>query len=350
MSVDNVQNSETNFSELSFSQLLQAKLREVPNEDPTKYLKYMYSTIHPGMISLAVKDAKRTLARENKKSGKFVNVYLTLGGDGMYESLYTGCIGALLWLQEYIDIARTSFNCTQAEVETTKQVLRKIGLPHVTDANLDEKGEIVARSSCKHYAAFLGSFVQWLTTGVSSFKVEGKMKCNMELSRFLSSLSLNSFPSIPFTAYYIGTIKNDDPMLLAERMSKIVDFNKFMTAESFELNQPKFVVQTENTPLVGISGHPLANIVYGQENNGNVEWYGLFQESEEFNRICVKNGVSCKDVKKYIYQTSWQQHQKNITEGNKMALFIQSQNFIKEVFEMRHQEYGIEPVEDEYTV
>lgn len=343
-------NELSDVTNLTYSQLLQAKLREIPNEDPTKFFKYMYSTIHPGMINLAVKDAKKALAREQKKTGQFVNVYLTLGSDGMTESLYTGCIGALLWLQEYIDIAQTSFNCTKAEVETTKQVLRKIGLPHVTDVGQNDKGEIIPRSTCKHYASFLGSFVQWLTTGVTSFKVDGKMKSNMELCRFLSSLSLNSFPSIPFTAYYIGTIKNNDPMTLAERMSKIVDFNKFMTAESFELNQPKFIVQTENTPLVGISGHPLANIIYGQENNGNVEWFGLFQDSDEFNRICVKNGVSSKDVKKYIYQTSWNDHQKKISEGDKMALFIQSQNFIKEVFELRHSEYNIEPVEDKYEI
>ena len=337
---------------LSFGQLLQAKLHEIPNEDPTKYFQYMYSTIHPGMMTLAVKDAKRTLMRENKKSGKNVNVYLTLGSDGMTESLYTGAIASLLWLQEYIDIAKTSFGCSSAEVETTKKVLRKIGLPYSLDASVDEKtGELKASSSCRHYASFLGSLVQWLTTGVTAFKVQGKMKSNMELSRFLSSLALNSFPSIPFTAYYIGSIKTEDPMELSAKMSRVIDFNKFMTPESLELNQPKFIVQNENTPLVGISGHPLANIIYGQENNGNVEWFGLFQESEEFNKICIKAGVSVSDVKKYIYQTSWKEHQRNISEGNKIALFIQSQNFVKEVFEMRHQEYGIDKnEEDDYLI
>ena len=337
---------------LSFGQLLQAKLHEIPNEDPIKYFQYMYSTIHPGMISLAVKDAKRALVRENKKSGKNVNVYLTLGSDGMTESLYTGAIASLLWLQEYIDIAKTSFGCTAAEVETTKKVLRKIGLPYSLDATVDENtGELKASSSCRHYASFLGSLVQWLTTGVTAFKVQGKMKSNMELSRFLSSLALNSFPSIPFTAYYIGSIKTDDPMDLSARMSRVIDFNKFMTPESLELNQPKFIVQNENTPLVGISGHPLANIIYGQENNGNVEWFGLFQDSEEFNKICIKAGVSVTDVKKYIYQTSWKEHQRKISEGNKVALFIQSQNFIKEVFELRHQEYGIDKNnEDDYMI
>lgn len=328
---------------LSFGQLLQAKLHEVPNEDPVKYFSFMYKTIHPGMVSLAVKDAKRALVREGKKTGKSVNVYLTLGGDGMTESLYTGAIAALLWLQEYIDIAKTSFGCTTEEVEITKKVLHKIGLPHSTDTTIDLKtGDIKPTSSCRHYASFLGSLVQWLTSGVTAFKVYGKMKSNMELSRYLSALALNSFPSIPFTAYYLGTIKTSDPMELSAKMSRVIDFTKFMTPESIELNQPKFIVQTENTPLVGISGHPLANIIYGQETNGNVEWFGLFQDSEEFSKLCVNNGVSASDVKKYMYQTSWKEHQKNITEGNKLALFIQSQNIMKDVFEMRNKEYGIE--------
>ena len=332
---------DSNILNLTFSQILQSKLHEIPTESPNEYLKYMYSTVHPGMVQLAVRDSKKILSRENKKSGKPVNVYLTLGSDGMTESLYTGAIAALLWLQEYIDIAKTTFNCTDAEIETTKKVLRTIGLPHPSDTRLDDEGNIVAASTCRHYASFLGSLVQWLTTGVTSFKVQGKMKSNMELARFLSSVVLNNFPSLPFTAYYIGTVKTDDMMELTEKLSKTIDFSKFMTPESIELNQPKFVVQTENAPLVGISGHPLANMIYGQENNGNVEWFGLFQESEEFSKICIKAGVSSKDVKKYIYQTSWKEHQKKISEGNKLALFVQSQNIIKEVFEMRHKEYNI---------
>lgn len=334
---------------LTFSQILQAKLHEIPNEDPNSFIKYMYSTIHPGMIQLAMRDGKSALSRENKKNGKPVNVYLTLGSDGFDQSFYNGAIAGLLWLQDYMDVAKQSFDCTQQEIDITKKVLRKIGLPHASDAKIDEtNGEISSASTCRHYSSFLGSLVQWCTNGVTCCQIDGKMKSNLELSRFLSSMALNSFPSLPFTAYYIGSIKTNDMMELAERMSKVVDFSKYMTEESIELNQPKFVVQTDNAPLVGITGHPLANMVYGQENNGHVEWFGLFQESEEFNKLCVKNGVSSKEVKKYLYQTSWKEHQKNITKGDKIAIFIQNQNIIKEIFELRHKEYGLDDdVEDE---
>lgn len=339
-------------TKLTFAQLLQSKLNEIPNEDPMGYIKYMYSTVHPGMIQLAFKDAKSVLAKENKKNGKPVNAYLTMGAEGMDQSFYTGVVAAFLWLQDYIDIAKTAFDCSQADVDTVKKVLRKIGLPSVHDARVEKKTDstFVANTTCQHYAKFLGSVVQWASTGVTSTLIQGKMRSNLELSRFLSKLALGSFPSIPFTAFYIGSVKTNDMMELAEKMSRAVDFNKYMTPESVELNQPKFIVQTDNAPLVGITGHPLSNIVYGQENNGQVEWYGLFQESEEFNRLCVKNGVSAKDVKKYIYQTSWTDHQKNVTRGDRLALFIQSQNIVKEVFELRHKEYGIDSTEETYDI
>lgn len=344
-------------SKLTFAQMLQAKLHEIPNEDPMQYIKHMYSTINPGMIQLALKDSKTAIAKEAKKGGKPVNVYLTLGGEGMDSSFFSGAISALLWLQDYIDIAKTNFDCTQTDVDTVKKILRKIGLPHVTDARLEQPdtsttdgAKLVATTTCKHYAAFLGSLVQWCSTGVTSTMIQGRMKSNLELSRFLSSMALASFPAIPYTAYLVGQTKTTDIMDLAERMSRCVDFHKFMTPESISLNQPKFVVQTDNAPLVGISGHPLCNVVYGSENNGNVEWYGLFQESEEFNRLCIKNGVSSKDIKKYMYQTSWADHQKKLARGDRIAVFINSQNIVKEVFELRHKEYSIENDDDAYEI
>ena len=369
-----------------------------------RFIKYMYSSIHPGMIQLAVKDAKLALTKEAKKGGKPVNVYLTMGAEGMDDSFYTGAVSALLWLQDYIDIAKSSFDCTQTDVDTVKKVLRKIGLPHVSDVRVevkpdpkgeskeskgeskasdskdepsdnkgtpkDSKGEsndsnskdskaadskpeptsqLVATTTCRHYASFLGSLVQWASTGVTSTVIQGRMRSNLELSRFLSKLALNSFPSIPFTAFYIGSVKTGDMMDFAERMSRVVDFNKYMTPESITLNQPKFVVQTDNAPLVGITGHPLSNMIYGQENNGHTEWFGLFMDNPEFSNLCIKNGVSVKDVKKYIYMTSWKEHQSKVASGDRLALFIQNQNIIKDVFEMRHKECGIDE-DDAYEI
>lgn len=333
---------------LTIEQQLSSILSTVPNEDPVEYFNQMYKSISPVMIREAVRVAKSELNKENKKNGKPVNVYLTLGSDGMTRSLFQGAIGMLLWIQDYLTVAGEKFGVSKTEIETAKKVLRACKLPQAQDAKFNEQtGKLEESSSCRHYASFLASYVAWLTNGTSLVTCKTKLRTNFELVRFLTGLSLNSFPSIPFTAYYIGSIRTLDMMELAEHMSKIVDFNKYMTPESITLNQPQFVVQTDSAPLVGISGHPLANTVLGQENNGNVEWFGLFQDSEEFTKICQKAGLTPKDVKKYMYQTNEKEHRKNLERGDKVAQFIQQQNFTKELYELRLKNYGLDNEEEE---
>ena len=332
----------------TLEQQLAAAIQSVPNEDPIQYFNSMYKTISPVMIQEAVRVAKKELQKENKKNGKPVNVYLTLGSDSLTRSLYTGAIGSMLWLPDYISVAGEKFGVSQSEIETCKKVLRAVKLPQAFDAKFNEQtNQLEESSSCRHYSAFLASFVAWLTNGTSLVQCRNKLRTNLELARYLTGLALNSFPSIPFTAYYIGSIRSLDMMELAEKMGKIVDFTKYMTPESIVLNQPKFVVQNEIAPLVGISGHPLANTVLGQESNGNVEWFGLFQESEEFSKICQKAGLTPKDVKKYMYQTTEKEHRRNLEKGDKVAQFIQQQNFTKELFEMRLKNYGLDDEEEE---
>lgn len=333
---------------LTLEQQLSSALSTIPNEDPVEYFNQMYKSISPVMIKEAVKVAKNEIAKENKKNGKPVNVYLTLGSDGFQRALYEGAIGTLLWLQDYITIAGEKLGISPVDIETCKKVLRACKLPQSHDATFNEQtGKLQESSSCRHYASFLGSFVAWLTNGTTLVTCKNKLRTNMELTRFLTGLALGSFPSIPFTAYYIGSIKTLDMMNLAEHMSRIVDFNKYMTPESITLNQPQFVVQTDSAPLVGISGHPLANTVLGQENNGNVEWFGLFQESEEFTKICQKSGLTPKDVKKYMYQTSEKEHRRNLERGNKVAQFINQQNFTRELYEQMLKGYRNEEEDGE---
>lgn len=332
----------------TLEQQLAAAIQSVPNESPIEYFNSMYKSISPIMVQEAVRVAKKELVKENKKNGKQANVYLTLGSDGMTRSLYTGAIGAMLWLNDYLTIAGPQFGVSESEIATAKKVLRACKLPQAFDAKYNEQTDkIEESSSCRHYAAFLASFVSWLTSGTTLVQCKSKLRTNMELARFLTGLALNNFPSIPFTAYYIGTIRSLDMMELAEKMSRVVDFNKYMTPESITLNQPQFVVQNESAPLVGISGHPLANTILGQESNGNVEWFGLFQESEEFSKICQRAGLTPRDVKKYMYQTTEKEHRRNLEKGDKIAQFIQQQNYTKEIFEMRLKNYGLDDEEED---
>jgi hypothetical protein len=212
----------------------------------------------------------------------------------------------------------------------------------VSDAGFDSADKMTPNSTCRHYSYFLSDFVAWLSTGITAFKQKDKVRTNMELSRFLTGLALESFPSIPHTAYYIGTIKTNDMFNLSEKLAKAVDFTQYMSDKSIELNQPKFVVQTENSPLVGIAGHPLANMIYGQIRNDNVSWFGVFQESEEFKKMCINAGLVPSDVQKYVLVNGYESHKKNLLKNDPIAKFIESQKYTKEIFELRTKVYSIE--------
>ena len=390
--------------ELTFAQKLNILLNEIPNEDPIDYFKYMYKTINVGTVRAAVESATNVLNKEKKTKGcNEANVYLTLGGDSNQRSLFTGFISGLLWLEQYINTSYDKFGVTKEDAETCKRVLRTMKLPSCGDIwrETDEehekrtkpiiekinqireeelrareeelrareelkseelKGEDINRkfdeqiemihntkynATCKHYASFLFSYITWLSTGETAFPSDTRIRSNMELSRFLTNMSLNSFPAIPYTVYYVGTVKTNDMANLAERLHSCFDFKKYMSDESITVNQPQFVVQNRYAPLVGIAGHPLGNIIYGYENNGKTEWYGLFTSSDEFEKICIKNGVSSKDIKKYIYQTDPETHKRNLLKNDPIAQFINSQRLAKEIFETRHKFYDIEGISDE---
>ena len=393
--------------ELTFAQKLNILLNEIPNEDPIDYFKYMYKTINVGTVRAAVESATNVLNKEKKTKGcNEANIYLTLGGDSNQRSLFTGFISGLLWLEQYINTSYDKFGVTKEDAETCKRVLRTMKLPSCGDIwretdeehekrtkpiiekinqireeelrareelkheelkhgeelkgeddkedinrKFDEQIEMIHNTkynaTCKHYASFLFSYITWLSTGETAFPSDTRIRSNMELSRFLTNTSLNSFPAIPYTVYYVGTVKTNDMANLAERLHSCFDFKKYMSDESITVNQPQFVVQNRYAPLVGIAGHPLGNIIYGYENNGKTEWYGLFTSSDEFEKICIKNGVSSKDIKKYIYQTDPETHKRNLLKNDPIAQFINSQRLAKEIFETRHKFYDIEGLSDE---
>lgn len=329
----------------------------VPAEDPVKYFNSMYKSINPVLVQEAVKDARRELQKENKKNGKPATVFLTLGAENMNRSLFTGAIAAALWLPEYLEGVAPSAGITQQELEITKKVLRAAKVPTVFDAKYDEnKDAFEESSSCRHYAAYLGSICTWLTNGTTLVACREKQRSNLELVKFLTGLSLNSFPSIPYTAYFIGSIKTNDHMELAEKMSRVVDFRKYMSEKSIELNEPKFVIQNESAPLIGIANHPLSNMLMGTDNNGKVEWFGLFADSEEFEKLCRQNGTTIKDVKKYMFTTSEADHTRNVAKQVPIAKFIESQPFTQELFALRHKVFDItsgieqDEVEDKYEI
>lgn len=341
-------NSQESVYKDDLSIYLQHLLSTVTPENPLDYFNDMYKSVNPHCVTVAKEEGKKVLQSETSKKGdKLCNVYLTLGGDSINKFLMEGIIAALLWLPNYIQDVADVYKLSREEVDTTLKILNAINLPKVFDAQIeqDEEGDIKQPSNCRHYASFLIAIIRWLTTGVTAFKQTGEeTKTNMEMVRYLSATALNSFPSIPYCAYFIGQTKTNDMSKLAEKLAKSVNFQEFMTKDSYQINSPKFVVQTQDAPLVGISGHPLGELYVGMldDTTKKTEWLGVFVKSEQFEQLCTENGLSVNEVHEYVMGISKQQHQKILQDRrnskHKIAEFIEKQgnDLIKTGFELFH--------------
>ena len=324
--------------EMSFRELAAKQASQISAENPLPYTPLMYKTINPVAIKLAIKDASTILTKENRKSGKEYDVYMTLGSEYNSEQMFDGLIGGMLFLEDYLDIAAEKKKLDRTDVETAKKVFRSIDLPTRADT----------KTNCRHYALLMQSFLTWLSTGFTQSPLTGDMKSNYEIIRFLRAMAMEQMPAIPPAVYHIGKVRSDDQMRLAERLHKAFDFSKYMSQISIMLNDPKFVVVSSNAPLIFQAGHPLANLFLGDNKDGETTWMGIFLETEEFGRICLENGIAAKDVKKYMIENTMESHQLNVRKGkDPIAKFIESQSLAKAIFEQRIKNYGVMKIEDD---
>ena len=315
-------------------QLLQMLIASVSNDDPLEILDQEYGPINPGMLEKAINLGKAEFAKLNKKDAKKINCYLTIGGDSYNRSFWNGVIAAILCIQDIMDIAKFNHNVSEEDVQTAKSVLAKINVPRITDITVEDTN-IKAISNCRHYASFLGTVAHWCTTGLSKIHTSGAAHTNMEAVRLLTASAMNQLPSVPFAAYFIGQIKNNNIYEVAEHMSSIINFSDHMSPESILINQPQFVVQTENAPIVGVVGHPLVNTAVGQKSpNGGFEWLGLFESNPEFDKLCLADGLTSQQVKKYLFQIDKERHEAAVARKDKVALFVERQHLAKQALEL----------------
>jgi hypothetical protein len=311
-------------------------LASVNHENPLDYLDSIYKSINPALIRDAVSTAKRVVTSENKKNGKPVNVYMSIGGEELNRSFYTGILSALLWLPSYLLQCAERGDIESKAVETTLNTLSACHLPKMFNAYTDKNGKQVVPTSVQQYTSFLLSVITW---GTSACHVQtgGPVRTNLEAARLITGTALGSFPSIASMHYYIDTIKTTDIMQLSEKLGQSMNWIKYMTPLSMQINQPRFIVQTSNAPLVGIAGHPCSNMLIAEADDNNmIHWVGLFSESKEFGDICAARNLSQKDVKRYIIMTSPEAHRTNLAIGLEIAKFIEEQQILKQIYTQRN--------------
>ena len=332
------------------AQNLSLLLSTITTENPLEFFNDMYKSINPHCIRIAKEEAKKLLEKQTSKSSKddkLVNVYFTLGGDSINRFLMEGIIATLLWLPYYVQDVEEVFKIPHEDVLTTIKVLNSIMLPKVMDAKDINNGEQKeTASNCRHYASFLIAIIRWLTTGITMFHNTGESRTNMELVRYLTATALNTFPSVPYCAYFLGQTKTPDMANLTETLAKQIypTLQDLMTKDAYQINSPKIVVQTQDAPLVGISGHPLGELYVGMldDTTKKTEWLGVFVKSEQFEQLCAEHGMSVNEVHEYVMGISKAQHMKILQDKkhdkHSIAEFIEKQGneLIKTGFELFH--------------
>ena len=330
-------------SERTMNDYLCGLVSQVPEENPLDYFNKIYVNINPMMMSEALKQARILVAAEESKTKKSrnkeeVDVYLIMGGENLNKSFYTGVIATLLWLPEYLKQSTSKFGVSKVDAEITQKVLNSCRLPAIHDVSEDVINGVkvsIESSSVRHYTAFLSSIISWCNNGITDFHVNGKQRTNMELSRYLSSAALNTFPSIPFAAYYIGTTHSEDPMAFAEKVGKTMKWTDYMSDENYILNEPKFVCTCRDAPIVSIPGHPLTDTFVAEIKDGQAKWLGIFVENEEFTKLCAKEGLTSNDIKKYIIEHNENEHRNLLAKHDPIAMFLEKQKMIKEAFKLK---------------
>lgn len=324
--------------------ILNKIISEIPIQDPLKYLDNMYDSCNPQLISWIVDKGKQEAQKLNNKKGtKEANIYFTMGNTNFNRAMFSGFFGGILWIEDYIRNKAYENDVSEDEIKTFSKVMRKMGLPQISNIKNDADKDDIQRYSVRTYDACLSNFVLWLSRGSMANSADAKhTRSNKEVIDTLTASSLSSFPAIPFTSFYLATVKtNDDILTLTERISKNVEFTKYVSNKFLDINEPKFVVATSNAPITNIINHPLVVNEYGIRNNNKIEWLAGFIQNEEFERICLKNSLSSDIVKKYILTTSEETLKRDIEQNKPIAKFIESQHVILQSFKNLKQASGL---------
>lgn len=328
----------------NISEIINQLISQMPAEDPLKYLETMYSSVHPGFIDYAITVGKDKLSKlNNKKGSKQANVYFTLGSENYTRSRISGFLSGILWTEDYVRSCGESAGVTPEEIKTYCTVLRKMGLPQIVDTYSDGH-----KYTTKTYEAILSNWLLWLSRGSLASKTSTSStitRSNKEVCEVLTSSVMNSYPAIPFTSYYLGTLKTDEDVLsLAEKFYKDIKFDGKVSDEFSTINQPSYLVTSVNAPVVSMVGHPLCLHTIGltdANNPSSVEWFASFFANKEFEKICMKHNLTSKDVAKYMISTSLEKHEKNIENKLPIALFIKEQKITEGIYNLLRKSDGL---------
>ena len=134
---------------------------------------------------------------------------------------------------------------------------------------------------------------------------------------------------------------------VAESVANVIDMEKYMSKTSIMLNEPKITVVPSANFLTSTVGHPLGSLFLGENNNGNIQWLGMFSNGDEFSRLCLEAGHSHKEVLEYLMSTTLEKHKQNLSRKHPIATFVENQHLMKQSLELRNKMYKPEEINED---
>ena len=334
--------------DLSLEQILSNLISSSDKIDVLSCLDHIYDSVNPTIFSYLNDQGKKFVKSLNQKNGsKECNVYFTMGNENFSRTLLLGSIMTMLWIEDYIFNKGQTYGVSDEDRKTVTKVFRQMNLPQIADVFLaiDEKTGERKEYSNLNYSQCMANFALWAKRGSLANGPNIKVKrSNREVCETLLASVLDSFVAVPYTAYYLGTVKtNSNPMELNEKISKNIKIKDYFPNEFMIANEPKFTVTTDNACLTPVVHHPLTVVSYGffDTEGGKVNWGIQFLNHSSFDKLCIEHGLNADEIKKYMMTTPLSVFEEDLKKNVKEAKFIKDQKIAGGIYTQIQQSLGL---------
>lgn len=310
------------------------------NNKFTTNFKDSFSSVNPAGVLHAVEFMKSQIKKvENNVIPNYndFNIYFTLGTRHASDEFFIGMMSGLLWLKTYMLHLKEQRIITDADYKNVDKVFTKAKIPDTTDLK-----------PSYYYSSFLYSISKWcgnpVTTEVKTdIKPIGSnvnvYRNNYDLVSYVTKCCLGSFPAVPYTAYYIGSINGVDPQEFLEKIKNKMPFDNFFSQDSIMINNPKFELTNAFAPVTECSYSPFREQFVVQKDGAKTEWITIFRDSEEFEKLCIDKGLNLEEVKKYVLGMTLSEHKDNLEKNHPIAKLIDSSTVFNKLFELTAEEF-----------
>lgn len=317
---------------LEFEDVLRAFYQNINNNKIGTDFNNMFKSVNPALVIKATENMKEQLStfhKNIKPNFNDLNIYFAIGNRYASDEFYIGVISTLLWLRDYAADLAERQQINSDDVSFLDKLLDKMKIPTKQSIN----------SPAYLFGSMLMSITNWCGNVSNNCKdLLSEFKTNYDYSSYIAKYCIGSFPAVPFTCYYLGSVSDEDPYVLMEKIKLNINYEDYMSKESIYINNPRFLVLNAFAPITDCPYSPFCENYILQKHGASNEWISMFRDSEEFNKLCLDDNIDPDDVKKYTHITTYSKHKENVENKNPIALFIEKHIMFKNIFQLTAKE------------